>query len=190
MTNSITGSQFISSSSSICLFLSHSCEVTWSLSFWCPCLVLNDPSAVALERLQGHEVELFSLSHGLGERCSAIWREKKPTLALERNESSGANPCPTCAQMYGWWKSYYLLILPWLDSPVQICCLLAVSLLSHVFRSSQHRTMLDYVVYIETLSSCQCNQGPNLGPHTPQDAPSVLHLNVGGLVEWELPIEQ
>lgn len=138
------------------------------------------PQQIALERLQGHEVELFSLSHGLGERCSAIWREKKPTLALERNESSGANPCPTCAQMYGCLKNYYLLILPWLESPVQICCLLAVSLLSHVFRSRQHRTML-------TLSSCQCNQGPNLGPPLPQDAPSVLHLNVGGLVEWELP---
>jgi len=30
------------------------------------------PQQVALERLQGHEVELFSLSHGLGERCSAL----------------------------------------------------------------------------------------------------------------------
>lgn len=134
MTNSITGSQFI--------FI----NLSLPFSF----------------RLQGHEVELLSLSHGLGERCSAIWREKKPTLALERNESSGANPCPTCAQMYGCLKNYYLLILPWLESPVQICCLLAVSLLSHVFRSRQHRTMLD--------------QGPNLGPPLPQDAPSVLHL--------------
>lgn len=98
---------------------------------------------IFINLLQGHEVELFSLSHGLGERCSAIWREKMPTLALERNESSGANPCPTCAQMYGCLKNYYLLILPWLESPVQICCLLAVSLLSHVFRSRQHRTMLD-----------------------------------------------
>lgn len=70
---------------------------------------------------------------------------KKATLALERNESGGANPCPTCAQMYGCLKNYYFLILPWLESPVQICCLVAVSLLSHVFRSRQHRTMLDYV---------------------------------------------
>ena len=129
-------------------------------------------SSLLIQRLQGHEVELFSLSHGLGERCPAV-DVKKATLALERNESSGANPCPTCAQMYGWWKSYYLLILPLLESPVQICCLVAVSLLSHVFRSSQHRTMLDYVVYIETLSSCQCNQGPNLGPFATRCSISV-----------------
>ena len=153
-------SQVHSSSSSICLFLSHSKAAgSWGGAFF----TVTWPGRKVLGDL--------------------TW--KKATLALERNENGGANPCPTCAQMYGCLKNYYLLILPWLESPVQICCLVAVSLLSHVFRSSQHRTMLDYVVYIETLSSCQCNQGPN-----PQDAPSVLHLNVGGLVEWELPTEQ
>ena len=75
------------------------------------CIWFNDPSASCIGKaeLEGCRVMRwsFEVSHGLGQRCSAF-DVQVATLALERNESSGANPCPTCAQTNGFKESQIL----------------------------------------------------------------------------------